>query len=214
MLVFSEQRLTFLATPKTGTTAIELAVRAHADISFTKGRKHINAARFHGKIAPFLKDAFGIETETVAVMRDPVDQIRSWYRYRARPELEGTPRSTATMSFDDFVLAVTSNDPPEFARIGSQFDFLTDRRQQVAVSHLFAYDNLDALLGFLDKRLGTAIELKRHNMSPWKQAELSAHVDTVLRRARAAEFVLYGQLMAAGGYLQFPTPAGAPRKQG
>ena len=26
--------------------------------------------------------AFGIEVETVAVMREPVDQIRSWFKYR------------------------------------------------------------------------------------------------------------------------------------
>jgi hypothetical protein len=38
MLVFSKQNLVFLAVPKTGTTAIEMALRPKADIVFAKHR--------------------------------------------------------------------------------------------------------------------------------------------------------------------------------
>lgn len=203
MLVFSEQKLTFLATPKTGTTAIELALRPLAEISFSKRRKHINAMRYHSRIAPFLHQMFGIETETVAVMRAPADQLRSWYRYRARPTLDGAPRSTATISFDEFVMAAASDEPPDYARVGSQFDFLTSPKGEVLVDHLFAYENQSGLLAFLENRLQTSITLKRKNVSPPIDAPLSPEVETVLQAARPAEFELYNQLVAAGGYLQF-----------
>ena len=202
MLIFPDQRLTFLATPKTGTTAIEMALQPHAEIIFAKQRKHINAKRYAGKIAPFLKRTFGIETETVAVMREPVEQIRSWYRYRARAEVAGLPRATSTMTFDDFVMAVISNRPPEFARIGSQHGFLTDRAGALKVDHLFAYEDQARLLAFLSDRLDTRVKLEQRNVSPKVEAPLSAHVEALLRAKRAAEFALYERLMSADGYLR------------
>lgn len=106
MLVFSEQNLAFLAVPKTGTTAIEMALRPRADIIFTKRRKHTPATKYRNKVLPFLEDAMQVRPAAFAVMRDPVEQIRSWYRYRASPRLKGTARSTNGCSFDDFVLEV------------------------------------------------------------------------------------------------------------
>ena len=84
MLIFSPQSLAFIAAPKTGTTAIEMALKPKADIIFTKRRKHISAQRFHARIAPFLETEFGMRPDRFAVIREPEEQIRSWYRYRAR----------------------------------------------------------------------------------------------------------------------------------
>lgn len=202
MLIFPDKRLTYLATPKTGSTAIEMALRHKAEITFAKRRKHINARRFTAKVAPFLAQTFGIETETVAVMRAPVAQIKSWYRYRARPQIEGGPRSTSGISFDSFVLALASDTPPEFAQIGSQFRFLTDGQGNVAVDHLFAYEDQPALIAFLSERLGVVIEPQEKNVSPRIPAPLSPTTERTLRKARQDEFELYDRLMAAGGYLR------------
>jgi hypothetical protein len=51
--VFFEQNLVFLAVPKTGTTAIEGALRSKADIVFAKSRKHTTGMLYRMKIAPF-----------------------------------------------------------------------------------------------------------------------------------------------------------------
>ncbi|MEM9577945.1 MAG: hypothetical protein AAF999_13140 [Pseudomonadota bacterium] len=201
MLIFADARLTYLATPKTGSTAVEMALRPKADIVLAKKRKHMNAARYRKKMAPFLKDTFGIRAETVAVMRAPVDQIRSWYRYRSRDEISGQPRSTRAMTFDAFVLAVAQEAPPEYAQIGSQFRFLTNRKGRLLVDHLFAYEAQDAFLDFMRARLKTEIELKRRNASPRREANLSDDSLMILRKARADEFALYERLMASGGYL-------------
>ena len=84
MLVFSEQNLVFLAVPKTGTTAIEMALRPKADVIFAKQRKHTTALRFRTKIGPFLRNAYDMNPKPFAIMRDPIDQIASWYRYRQK----------------------------------------------------------------------------------------------------------------------------------
>lgn len=201
MLVLGSANLVFLAVPKTGTTAVEMALRPKADMALMKSRKHINAQRYRRKVAPFLKDAFGMAPESVAVMRAPVEQIRSWYRYRTRPDRQGEDRSTHGLSFDDFVRAVISDDPPPYAGIGSQFNFLTNGRGQLVVDHLFAYEAQPAFREFLSARLGEEIRFKQKNVSPQTPAPLSADLEAELRAARAGEFALYDRLTAAGGYL-------------
>ena len=186
MLVFSDQNLAFLAVPKTGTTAFEMALRPRADIILSKRRKHLTAARFHNKVAPFLADTFGLTVETMAVMRDPVEQIRSWYRYRSGPRQKGTKASTNGCSFDDFVLAVISD------------------KGEVLVNHLFAYERQPVFRAFLTQAFGEEITLKQKNVSPPAEAPLSAAVEAKLRKVRADEFALYERIKAAGGHLVTP----------
>lgn len=202
MLVFSDQNLAFLAVPKTGTTAVEMALKHKADVIFTKGRKHTPALRFHNKIAPFLRDTFGIDPDPIAVMRDPVEQIRSWFRYRSGPRQQGTARGTGGCSFDDFVLGVISDNPPPFAGLGSQYNFLTNAKGDVLVKHLFAYETQPVFRGFLNDKFGEDIVFKQKNVSPPMDAPLSPDIELKLRKARAAEFALYQKLLDAGGHLQ------------
>lgn len=199
MLIFFDQSLVFLAVPKTGTTAIELGLKGKADIIFSKGRKHINAQRYRNKIAPWLDDVFGQKPETMAVMREPVDQLSSWYRYRARLDTANA-NSTKTISFDQFVLDVLKDDPPQHARVGSQFGFVTSGKGKVLVDHLFAYERLDTLHGFLRDHFG-AFSLPETNVSPKMTVTLSPEVDAKLRAQRADDFALYARIMDAQGHL-------------
>lgn len=201
MLICSRQSLAFIAVPKTGTTAVEMALKPRADIIFTKFRKHTTAQRFHNKIAPFLDEVFDLRPDRVAVMRDPVEQIRSWYRYRMGERQKGTETATHGLSFDDFVLDVISDDPPPHAAIGSQFNMLTSGSGKVLVHHLFAYETPLKFRGFLNDRFGEEITLKPKNVSPEVHAPLSPQVLEQLRAARAEEFALYDRLMQADGHL-------------
>lgn len=204
MLIFLRSNLAFLAVPKTGTTAVEMALKPKAEVIFAKRRKHLTAQRFRNKIVPFIKDTFNADIEGVAVMRDPVTQIRSWYRYRHSDNLDGTKFSTKGMTFDDFVRDVIADDPPPHAGIGSQFGFLTDGQGRVMVDHLFAYEAQVKFRAFLSERLGEEIKLKAKNVSPDLDAPLSDSVAAELRAARADEFALYDRLIAAGGHLFTP----------
>lgn len=206
MLIFSAQNLAFIAVPKTGTTAVEMALKPKADIIFTKRRKHITAQRFHLRVAPFLKDEFGIEPERFAVIRDPEEQIRSWYRYRAREGKSGSALSTEGVSFDQFVREVISDDPPPYAAIGSQFAFLTSGRDELLVHHLFAHEMPMQLPVFLEDRFGEEIRLKAKNVSPPVPAELEPATLQLLRAARTAEFDLHARVVDAGGHLVSAMP--------
>ena len=204
MLIFLNRELAFLATPKTGTTAVEMALKPHAEIVFARSRKHLTALRYHMRVRPFIEDTFSASPAPLAVMRNPIDQIRSWYRYRSQPRLDGKPLSTKGLSFEDFALEVISETPPPRAQIGSQFSFLTSDRDDLLVEHLFAYKRQPAFRDFLAERLGREVKLKPKNVSPDLPAPLSRKVESRLRAARAKEFALYDRLMAADGYLQTP----------
>ena len=201
MLIFSPQNLAFIAVPKTGTTAVEMALKSRADIIFTKRRKHITAQRFHSRLAPFLKAEFDLDPERFAVIRDPEEQIRSWYRYRARDKTSGSAFSTGNISFDRFVREVISDDPPPHAKIGSQLGMLTSPQGELLVHHLFAHEMPMQLLDFLDTRFQDTISLKNKNVSPPVPAELEPATLKLLKTARTAEFDLHARVIDANGHL-------------
>lgn len=202
MLIFSDPCLAFIAVPKTGTTAFELAYRRQADVALLGRRKHMPAQRYHSKIKPFLADTFRLYPETVAIMRDPLDQIGSWYRYRTRDEVKGTDRYTGDMSFDSFVQDLLSDAPPEHAVIGSQHRMLTSKKGELLVDHLFRYEQFEIFEAFLTQRFGAQPELKTQNASPEMELDLSPSTLQALHQARAAEFALYERLCDAEGHLR------------
>ena len=93
MLILSQNGLVYLATPKTGSTAVEQTLGNLADIRFSRRRKHQNARFYHNRVAPFLKASLSETNEVIAVIREPMDWLRSWYRYRVRLPKDN-PRST------------------------------------------------------------------------------------------------------------------------
>ena len=202
MLILLRHDLAFLATPKTGSTAIEQALTPHAEIIFGRDRKHITAQRYRRKVAPFLKDTFNASPQLIAVMREPLAQIESWYRYRGGARLDGQPKSTAGISFDQFVTEVISEDPPPRAQIGSQFRFLTNGQGKLLTDHLFAYESLESCVGFLSDRLGQAIDLPTRNVSPKMETALGPKTLTQLQEHRAKDFALYDALKLSGGHLR------------
>ena len=193
MLVFWDERLVFLAVPKTGTTALEgaLAPRATMVVRAPPHLKHSPLYRYRRFIAPFLEKAGGQQMETLAVIREPVDWLSSWFRYRSRDALVGHPNSTRDVEFDAFVEAYCKGKPPAFANVGSQARFVLDDSGARAVDHLFRYEDQPRLIAFLEARLGTAIELPRLNVSPAFRTTLSPGVEEKLRRKRPEEFAVW-----------------------
>lgn len=193
MLVFYKERLVFLSVPKTGTTAYETALRDRADmvISDPPELKHAPVYRYNRFFRPMFDKVCHAEMETLAVMREPVSWLGSWYRYRRRPFMKGKPNSTHEVSFDDFVAAYAMGDPPEFARVGSQAKFLEPRPNGTRVTHLFRYEAPEKLTAFLEDRLQMRIETARENVSPEMALELSPQTEAKLRRKCSEEFALY-----------------------
>ncbi len=197
MLVFWKERLVFLSVPKTGTTAYEsaLAPRAAIVVNDPPELKHAPVYRYNRFFRPMFEKACKTDNmETMAVMREPVSWLGSWYRYRRRPFMKGHPKGTHDVSFDAFVDAYCQGSPPPFANVGSQFKFLEPRPNGVKVDHLFHYENQPALLAFLQDRLGVTVETERENVSPQMELTLSPQMEAKLRRKRPEEFELYDSI--------------------
>ena len=196
MLVFARERLVFLAVPKTGTTAFHSALKDRADIvvSDPPELKHAPVYRYNRFFRPMFEKFCAPEMETLAVVREPVDWLGSWYRYRRRPFMLGHKNATHEMSFDEFVDAYCKGDRPGFANVGSQAKFLEPRPNGISVTHLFRYENTGGLTAFLEDRLQTTIATKRENVSPSMALTLDPKIERKLRNKCAAEFELYDSI--------------------
>lgn len=202
MLVFWKQGLVFLSVPKTGTTAWEQALSPLASMVVTDPPelKHAPVYRYNRFFRPMFEKACNTrDMETLAVMREPVSWLGSWYRYRRRPFMLGKPNATFDVSFDDFVSGYLQGTPPAFANVGSQARFLEPRQNGTAVDHLFRYEDQAGLIRFLEDRLATRIDLPRANVSPEMDLNLSAGVERRLRRKCAEEFALWDSIPIRGG---------------
>lgn len=203
MLILRKAGLVYLANPKTASQAIRAMLRPHAEpVDPAADRPHLNATAYARRWAGFLAGEFGQPPETLAVMRDPLDHMFSWFRYRQRPALRGHPNSTQGMTFPQFVEARLSDTPPPPAAIGRQDRFLGFIDGGPPVIHVFDYARLDLLVDFLNTRLGQTLTLDFRNASPRGEArpDLPEGLAARYRRAHRTEIALY-ELVAEKGHL-------------
>ena len=196
MLLFWKAKLVLLAVPKTGTTALEAALLAHADTAILNPpeKKHLTARRWRNQLAPFFENRGARQIETMSIIREPRDWLGSWYRYRARPEISGSASSTAGMDFAQFVTGWLSDPEPEYARVGRQSRFVANAEGKIIVDHLFRYEDLDQAVDFLQQRLGVTLDLGRRNISPQADLSLPPALEARLQREAAADFDLWARL--------------------
>jgi hypothetical protein len=196
MLLFWKAKLVLLAVPKTGTTALEAALLAHADTAILNPpeKKHLTARRWRNQLAPFFENRGARQIETMAIIREPRDWLGSWYRYRARPEISGSASSTAGMDFAQFVTGWLSDPEPEYARVGRQSRFVANAEGKIIVDHLFRYEDLGQAVDFLQQRLGVTLDLGRRNISPQADLSLPPALEARLQREAAADFDLWARL--------------------
>ena len=198
MLVFWKQRIVLLAVPKTGTTALEQALLPHASAAILDppGQKHVSAQQYRNRLSNFFEQRGKRPMDLVAVMREPVDWLGSWYRYRSRPQLDGKPNSTAGLSFDAFVAAWLRSDRPSYAEVGSQANFLSDDKGNLAVDRLFRHDRMGDLVAYMEDRLDSRLNISKANVSPKGPVALSPDMRARLMREAPAEFALWDALVA------------------
>ena len=120
MLIFSRYNLVLLAVPKTGSTALKVALGQEADGRFGNPpeMKHLPLYRYNCFVRPLLQLGTGQDPEAFALIREPISWLRSWYRYRARNSTARLPTSTCHIRFDQFVRETMLDDPPPYAQVG------------------------------------------------------------------------------------------------
>ncbi len=195
MLVFWDQGLAVLATPKTGSTALAAALEPLVALSVLRPPllKHTTVHRYHRFVGPWLEAASGRDFTVVALMREPRDWLGSWYRFRRRDDVPDSARSTRGLSFDDFVQGYCRTPQPEFAAVGAQSQFLSPRQGR-GVDRLFRYENFGDFVGFLEDRLQQRIDLPRVNVSPAAPLALTCATEAALHHHARADFALYRSL--------------------
>ncbi|MDO5641499.1 MAG: hypothetical protein Q4G26_03815 [Paracoccus sp. (in: a-proteobacteria)] len=195
MLIFWEERLVFLATPKAGSTAIEVALEPLASLAMQRppALKHVDAARYRQHLQPFLGEIAAGAFTTVALMREPVEWLRSWYRFERR-DADDSPEQ----GFEDFVRRYLAAPGAVTQGICTQSAFLGGAKP--LVDRIFRYEDIDIFTQFLDDRLGCEVILPRINVPPAADVSLAAGTEAALRRALAADLALYASLKPDTGH--------------
>lgn len=195
MLVFWEQKLVFLATPKTGSTAIEAALESLAALVVQRPPilKHTTAQRYRRFLDKYLEVASGEKFTVVALMREPTDWLGSWYRYRQRDDILDPTKSTIGRTFEEFVEGYIAQPQEEFANVGSQARFLSGKNGD-GVDRIFRYEEINTFVEFLEDRLNCEIILPRLNVSPEASLDLSSGLEGRLREFAKEDYALYGRL--------------------
>ncbi len=192
MQVSLKHGFAFLCTPKCASNSIEDMLRPYIDIDLqgAPAVRHTNVRQYRRYIQPYLSAvAPEVPIETFALVREPVSWLYSWYRFRARSALRAQDHvnSTAHVNFAEFVEAYLGDPQPEFARVGSQADFLLDEQGLPGVDHLFAYENVQRLVDALSARMGRPLALRSINVSPGRvyRSNLLENVGALQRRIRS-----------------------------
>ncbi|MEZ5887342.1 MAG: hypothetical protein R3D56_10745 [Paracoccaceae bacterium] len=196
MLIFWKERLVLLANPKTGSTSIGTALEqmAHVAIRRPPELKHLTAPAYHAHMGPMLEQASGERFTTVALMREPIDWLGSWWRYRQRDDIRDMPRSTSGMSFEEAILSHLDDRAGGPMNVGSQGQFLGLRSDGATVDRVFRYEEIDRFVQFLEDRLGCELILPRLNVSPKGTMDLTPATLARLRARLARDYVYYETL--------------------
>ncbi|TQS72714.1 sulfotransferase family protein [Rhodobacteraceae bacterium] len=193
MLIFWEQRLVFLATPKTASTAVQAALEPLASVAMQRPDplKHMSAQDFYRSLAPYLEACTNDHFTTVALIRHPIEWLRSWYRFLQRDNFDDPTHPMRGRSFEDFANDYMAQDCPQHARLSSQSDYLTDAAGTLLVDQLYRYEEIGQFVRFLEDRLLFEITLPRINVPPAVETHLSASTQDRLRSFMAQDFALY-----------------------
>ena len=193
MLAFVAPRLVLLSIPKTGTTALEAALAPKAEMVLRSRPeiKHLTMSQYNLRIEPLLRNIPGGRFKVVAVVREPISWLGSWYRYRQRPQTLGKPNSTIGLSFEGFVQDYLSENRPPYAALGRQSGFLSPAPGRNGPDLLFRYEQMDEVLRFFGEALKTELTLKRVNVSPPADMTLAPDTEARLRAALAEDYALW-----------------------
>jgi hypothetical protein len=196
MLVFPRERLVFLSTPKSGSTSVAEAYTPYAGgvLGGHPRLKHVDLATYERGLAPLMGDDHGMP-ETVCLIRDPLEQLRSWYRYMRRPDRKHQNWFDRDWSFEDFVAHFLNAE--QGCRMKTQHEFVQDETGEIGVNRIFALERIDRFVAFMNKRLALRVRLPVLNASKRTSTTISSGLETDLRRRLAPDFELHEAVLKA-----------------
>jgi hypothetical protein len=212
MIYLDPGKLVILSQPKTGTVALTQAIkrRGAGGIMFVNPprMKHIRYDAFLRHVAPMLADVGRLNREdylVVAVMREPLDWVGSWYRFRTRDFLKNANDSrsslyTGDMSFESFVRDYCRPKDVKLrhASVGNACQVAMAAPRVVGVDLLFPYEDMSGLHQLIESRAGLVLEMQQANVSPKLPLDLSDEARALLRATCAFEIELHASLRPDG----------------
>lgn len=181
MIISRGRRYIFVHIPKTGGTALSLALEARAmkddmligDTPKAKNRRRrLKGVQASGRLWKHstLQDIYGLVTPReienfciFTLVRNPWDRVVSYYHWLKKQEFDHPAVHLAkTHSFDAFVAHPQTRASIGAAPYGS---YVTDRAGADRCSHYIRLEHLQADLGPIEAHLGFRLEVGRANAS-------------------------------------------------
>lgn len=199
MLISVKRRFVFVSNTKSASTSIETVLLPFCEIGRdgTPDRKHTWMADAVREYA-FLFERPGFEPNTFfkfGVLRDPVDWIMSWYRYRKGNQVAAP--LPASMTFEQFwEMGDWNKIIPDTVekRLQSQFFLGKDGKQ--LVDFIIPYTAIAETFPILSRSLGIYKALAMENVSTIKKEALDLPGSLIadLRDFYAKDYELIGRL--------------------
>ena len=208
MLIFVNQGLIIYSMPKTGTTSIERALGKDASIKLSgtgdNGLKHINSKKFNKWRRTLRKEFPNQKFVSCCVMREPLDRLNSWYRYRSREKIKNKESYVGNITFDEYLNKLCDKIQKKSTRhlLNSQSRFLIFR-EKINVDRIFPFVKIDQYTEFLSLKLNKEIKLTKDNVSPEiSSSKLQVSEETLKRLSPliSLDVNLYNKILEIGSY--------------
>ena len=214
MLIFPAEQLVFLCTPKCASSSVEDAYAPYAGsvLGGRPGLKHINYSTYEQTLKTIVQGRDNDPPpETVCLIRDPIEHLRSWFRYRQRPTQIDRSRSTRGWTFDAFIETFLRGNSTAPVGVSTQYEFVQNKAREIGVDRIFALENLSCFLEFMNERLDVRASLPTLNASQSGPAELSPELEASLRERLAPDLALHEAIVKDGGQWQNPNTSFDPQ---
>ena len=165
MLASIRKKFVLLSNPKTGTTSLEKVLYSHSSIEF-KGPgaagKHISYLELKHMFGDYFEDN---GCTIFVVIRDPIETLVSWYKYRSRKAMAHLPASTQGMTFEQFAKMWNDRTPPH-GGLRSSVDIALDSGGALAPISYHSYNKVSHLVDRLSELCGETLIMPHINKSP------------------------------------------------
>lgn len=199
MLIGDKKKFVFVANTKTASTSIERVLKPVAEIHHagTPERKHVPLWRLPKLYPEIIGGEFGSPQMDrffiFGVMRDPIDWIGSWFRYRkGNPEVASP--LPADMTFEQFWAQRDWNVVRPNGMRFLQRHLFCGAKGQVLADVIIPYERLNEIFGEICDGLGVESSLPRENASRLTDFEVPASLRDELQQHFAPDFKLRARL--------------------
>ena len=156
MIIDHKHGLVILSAAKTASTSLHKACENLDDVVVLNRNpvKHMDFRQFSERAHTLGAEHYKV----ISIIRHPYAKLASWYRYRSRPDLIGSPRYVGHLSFQQFIDQI----PPPNTRAFDDRRFLSFGSRRVDC--YFKYEHIENFWRFLLSLNPSFPEVQRLNV--------------------------------------------------